>query len=44
MESYRNAENRICHRAILNVEFMEYFTADQLSKIQKLLTERYGHQ
>jgi endonuclease III len=41
VESYRNADNRVCHRTILNVGFMENVTADQLNKIQKQLTERY---
>lgn len=44
VESYRNADNRVCHHTILNVGFMENVTADQLNKIQKQLTERYGHQ
>jgi transposase len=41
VESYRNADNRVCHRTILNVGFMEDVTTDQLNKIQKQLTERY---
>ena len=41
VESYRNADNRICHHAILNVGFMEDVTAEQLNKIQKHLTDRY---
>jgi len=41
VESYRNADNRVCHRTILNVGFMEDVTADQLNKIQKQLTQRY---
>lgn len=41
VESYRNAENRVCHRTILNVGFMEDATAEQLNKIQKHLTEKY---
>ena len=41
VESYRNADNRVCHRTILNVGFMEDVTPDQLNKIQKQLTERY---
>jgi transposase len=41
VESYRNADNRVCHRTIVNVGFMEDVTAEQLNKIQKLLTERY---
>jgi transposase len=43
VESYRNAENRVCHRTILNVGFMEDVSADQLNKIQKQLTEKYEH-
>lgn len=43
VESYRNASNRVCHHTILNVGFMEDVTAEQLTKIQKRLTERYEH-
>lgn len=43
VESYRNSDNRVCHRTILNVGFMEDATPDQLNKIQKQLTERYEH-
>jgi len=41
VESYRNADNKVFHRTILNVGFMEDVTTDQLTKIQKQLTERY---
>lgn len=41
VESYRNADNRVCHRTILNVGFMEDFTPEQLNKIQKHLTDKY---
>lgn len=41
VESYRNADNRVCHHTILNVGFMDDITPDQLNKIQKQLTERY---
>jgi len=41
VESYRNADNRVCHRTILNVGFMEDVTAEQLTTIQKQLTEKY---
>lgn len=41
VESYRNADNRVCHRTILNVGFMDDVIPDQLNKIQKQLTERY---
>ena len=43
VESYRNADNRICHRTILNVGFMEDVTPEQLNKIGKQLTGRYEH-
>lgn len=43
VESYRNADNRICHRTILNIGFMEDATPGQLNKIQKQLTEKYEH-
>lgn len=43
VESYRNADCRVCHRTILNVGFMEDVTAEQLNKIQKRLSERYEH-
>jgi hypothetical protein len=42
VESYRNAENRICHRTMLNVGFldMEKVSPEQLNRIQKILTRR----
>lgn len=43
VESYRNAENRVCHRTILNVGFMEDATPEQLNRIQRQLTDRYEH-
>lgn len=43
VESYRNADNRVCHRTILNIGFMEELTAAQLNQIQKQLTEKYEH-
>ena len=43
VESYRNADNRVCHRTILNVGFMEDVTPEQLNAIQKQLTQRYEH-
>ena len=41
VESYRNADDRICHRTILNVGYMEDTDVDQRNKTQKHLTERY---
>lgn len=43
VESYRNSDNRVCHRTILNVGFMEGVTPEQLNGIQKQLTQRYEH-
>ena len=43
VESYRNADNRICHRTILNIGFMEDARPAQLNKIQKQLSEKYEH-
>lgn len=40
VESYRNAENRICHRTILNVGFIDHIAPEKLNKIQKHLTQR----
>ncbi len=40
VESYRNAEDRICHRTILNVGFIEDLVPEQLNIIQKQLTQR----
>lgn len=41
VESYRNADNRICHRTILNIGFIEDATPEQLNRIQKHLTNKY---
>ena len=41
VESYRNSDNRVCHRTILNIGFMEDATAEQLNIIQRRLTEKY---
>jgi len=41
VESYRNADQRVCHRTILNIGFIDDATPEQLIKIQKLLTEKY---
>ena len=43
VESYRNADDRICHRTILNVGFMNDTTVEQRNKIQKHLTHKYEH-
>jgi hypothetical protein len=42
VESYRNVEDRICHRTMLNVGFldMDEVKPEQLNQIQKILTLR----
>jgi len=41
VESYRNADNRVCHHTILNIGFIEDATPEQLNEIQKRLTDKY---
>lgn len=39
VESYRNIDNRICHKTILNVGFVPELKPEQLNAIQKKLTQ-----
>ena len=40
-ESYRNLEDRVCHRTLLNVGFISnQLTPEQLNVIQKILTQK----
>lgn len=42
VESYRNAEGRVCHRTILNIGFIEdELTSEQLNLIARTLTDIY---
>ena len=42
VESYRNAEGRVCHRTILNIGFIEDdYSAEQLNQTAGILTARY---
>ena len=43
VESYRNFDNRICHRTILNVGFLNHLSTDQLNVIQKILTAKVAN-
>ena len=44
VESYRNAEGRVCHRTILNVGFLNAeLTIDQVNLISRTLTDKYQH-
>ncbi len=40
VESYRNSDNRVCHRTILNAGYLDELTTDQLNLIQKILTSK----
>ena len=40
VESYRNVDNRVCHRTLLNVGFMDDIQAEEQNRIQKLLNYR----
>lgn len=40
VESYRNECDRVCHRTILNVGYLDDLTVEQLSLIQKILTAK----
>ena len=37
VESYRNLENRVCHRTLINIGFLPEATPEQLNKIQGYL-------
>jgi hypothetical protein len=43
VESYRNADDRVCHRTFLNVGFMAGIEPDELNRIQKLLNHKCKH-
>jgi hypothetical protein len=40
VESYRNVEDRVCHRTLLNVGFMDGVKPEELNRIQKLLNHK----
>ena len=40
VESYRDADGRVCHRTMLNLGFLDGLTPEQMNQIQKLLTHR----
>lgn len=44
VESYRNEDDRICHRTLLNVGFLPGVTPEQLNMIQSSLTDRVKNQ
>ncbi len=38
VESYRNSNDRVCHRTLLNAGYLDELNTDQLNLIQKILT------
>lgn len=40
VESYRNQNDRVCHRTLLNAGFLDELNAEQLNAIQKILTHK----
>jgi len=43
VESYRNYDDRVCHRTILNAGYLDELTTDQLNLIQKILTAKVNN-
>lgn len=43
VESYRNYDDRICHRTILNAGYLDELTTNQLNLIQKILTAKVNN-
>ncbi len=43
VESYRNSDNRVCHRTILNAGYLDELSTDQLNLIQKILTDKVNN-
>ena len=40
VESYRNTDDRVCHRTMLNAGYLDELTPDQLNLIQKIVTSK----
>ena len=43
VESYRNQNDRVCHRTILNAGYLDGLTTDQLNLIQKIITSKVAN-
>ena len=42
VESYRNETDRVCHRTLLNVGFLnELITIDELNQVRRIICKRY---
>jgi transposase len=44
VESYRNHCDRVCHRTMLNADYLDGLTTGQLNLIQKILTAKVANQ
>jgi len=43
VESYRNYNDTVCHRTLLNAGYLDELNTDQLNLIQKILTEKVAN-
>ena len=43
VESYRNYNDRVCHRTLLNAGYLDELNTDQLNLIQKILTAKVSN-
>jgi hypothetical protein len=43
VESYRNQQDRVCHRTMLNAGYLDGLTTDQLNLIQKIITAKVAN-
>jgi hypothetical protein len=43
VESYRNENDRVCHRTILNAGYLDELNTNQLNLIQKILTAKVAN-
>ena len=43
VESYRNQNDRVCHRTLLNAGYLDALNTDQLNLIQKILTAKVNN-
>ena len=44
VESYRNEDDRVCHKTLLNIGFWTDATTEQKDKVVYLLNERYKNE
>lgn len=44
VESYRNADDRVCHRTLLNIGFISHYSPEQLNLVRCIFAGRVEHQ